>query len=230
MSGIFGNYRSAHHPDEDIRLPLAMAYLQGKVDNADAQRILERRDRRCRLEMESSALSGILIEPLARACPTKRFILTIRDVYSWCDSWIDHNINSPADAGSPWTALDEIRLRAKEIEPTRLDAPLVARGFPSLSCFFRLWAEHNTRVLDAVETNRLLVVRTHEITEQIPEIAAWAGVRAETLRVDQSWLFAAPQKHDVLSMLDERYVRETADRFCSALMAVYFPDVSWGGR
>ncbi len=92
MAGIFGNYRSAHHPDGDIRLPLAMAYLQGEIDNADAQRILERRDRRWRLEMESSALSGILIEPLARACPTKRFILTIRDVYSWCNSWIDHNI------------------------------------------------------------------------------------------------------------------------------------------
>jgi hypothetical protein len=227
MAGIFSAYRSEHHPDADARLPLAKALLNGEIDGPTAERILRRRDRRLRLELESSSLAGILIEPLSRACPRKKFILTIRDVYSWCDSWLDHNVNDPPDTSSPWGALDVVRLRVEEEEPTSFDAPLLARGFPPLACFFRLWADHNAGVLAALGPSRLLVVRTQEITAKIPEIAAWAGVPAENLRPEQSWLAASPQKHHLLATLDESYVRETAERFCAGLMSTYFPEASW---
>src|SRR5439155_24760136 len=92
MAGLFESYRSAHHPDGDVRLPLATAYLRGEVDEDAATRILRRRDRLLALEMDSSSVAGILIEPLLAACPDKRFILSIRDVYPWFDSWLGHNI------------------------------------------------------------------------------------------------------------------------------------------
>jgi hypothetical protein len=180
------------------------------------------------LEMESSSLAGILIEPLASACPGKKFILTIRDVYSWCDSWVDHNINLPAGDSSHWAALDRIRLRIKDFQPTKFDSPLIARGLPPLACYFQLWAHHNARVLEAVPASRLLIIETHQITVKIPEIAAWVGVPTEKLRMDRGWLFSTPKKHKVLATLDESYVRETADRFCGSLMDEYFPETSWG--
>src|SRR5215468_3838166 len=58
LAGIFENYRSAHHPDGGVRLPLAMAWLKSEVSEAEATRILRRRDRILRLEMESSSLTG----------------------------------------------------------------------------------------------------------------------------------------------------------------------------
>jgi Sulfotransferase domain len=227
MAGIFSRYRSAHHPDTDLRLPLASAFLKGELDGLQAQEVLRRRDRLLRLEVESSTLAGILVKPLADACPTKRFVLTIRDVYSWCDSWIDHNINSPPVAGSPWVALDRLRLRAGEVAPNRFDAPLTALGFPPLACFFSLWARHNGEVLDAVSPDRLLVVRTHELTARLPDIATWAGVPLETLRTDSAWLFRTVEPHRVLARLDAAYVRETADQYCGVLMAEYFADAVW---
>ena len=230
IAGLFENYRSAHHPDEEVRLPLATAYLRGEVDEAAAQRILRRRDRLLWLEMESSSLGGILIEALSRACPSKKFILTIRDVYSWCDSWIDHNINLPSVDSSPWATLDRIRLRIKDFQPTKFDSPLTARGLPPLACYFQLWANHNARVLEAVPSSRLLITETHQITVKIPEIAAWAGVPVETLRMDRGWLFPTRKKHNVLATLDESYVRETCDRFCGSLMDEYFPGTSWGAN
>ena len=230
MAGLFENYRSAHHPDEDVRLPLAGAYLRGEVDDAVAESTLRRRDRLLWLEMESSSLSGILIEPLARACPSKKFILTIRDVYSWCDSWIDHNINFPPDNSSRWGALDRIRLRIKDFQPAKFDSPFIDRGLPPLACYFQLWAHHNRRILETVPSSRLLVIETHQITPKIPEIAAWAGVPVETLRIDRQWLFSTPEKHHALATLDERYVQETADRFCGSLMHANFPETSWERR
>jgi hypothetical protein len=175
MAGLFERYRSAHHPDQDVRLPLAARYLKGEVQDAAAARVLRRRDRLLRLEMESSSLAGILIEPLSAACPDKKFILTVRDVYTWCDSWIDHNVNDPPESSSPWTALDRIRLRVDEVEPTRFDSPLIDRGLPPLACYFHLWAEHNSRVLEVVPPTRLLVVETSQILAKTGELAVWAG-------------------------------------------------------
>ena len=222
MAGIFENYRSAHHPDADTRLTLAMSYLKGELDAARAERTLRRRDRLLQLEMESSSLAGILIEPMVKACPEKKFILTMRDVYTWCDSWLDHNINSPPTAASLFGALDRMRLRLEDFPPTKYDAPLVARGFPSLACYFQLWARHNTRVLQTVPEERLLVVKTEDISDRIPDIAHWVGVPPQTLRADRGWLFAAPKKHGLLATLDASYVRETAQRFCAPLMEQYF--------
>jgi hypothetical protein len=221
MAGIFEDYRSAHHPDAYRRIQLAIRYLRGGIDHAAAERVLERRDRLLWLEMESSSLAGILIEPFLRACPDKKFLLTIRDVFTWCDSWLDHNINAPPKPGAPFTMLDHVRLRVDDFPPTKHDAPLVARGFPSLACYLQLWASHNERVLDAVPAERLLVVRTEELSASLPGIAEWAGIPAMTLRTERSRLFVAPRKHGVLATLDPAYVRDTAERFCGRLMQRY---------
>lgn len=208
-----------------MRLALATRYLRGDVDAATACDVLRRRDRALWLEMESSTLAGILIEPLLEACPDKRFVLTIRDVYSWFDSWIDQNINGPPQPTSPWAILDRVRLRVDDFEPTRHDEPLTVRGFPPLACYFQLWASHNARVLAAVPPDRLLVVETRNLTPSIPDIAAWAGVGADTLRADRGRLNVATERHHVLASIDPAHVRETADRLCGELMAEYFPDV-----
>lgn len=224
LAGIFENYRSAHHPDADIRFELATSCLNGQLDIARACRILKRRDRLLWLEMESSSLAGIVIDPLARACPDKQFILTLRDVYSWCDSWIDHFINSPPAEASPFAALDRIRLRIDETRSTKYDLPLIERGCAPLASYFKLWTDHNTRVLRSVPEDRLFIVKTPDISRRLPEIAAWVGVPANTLREDRAWLFAAPRKHRVLGILDAAYVEEAAEQFCGVLMRQYFPD------
>ena len=221
MAGIFENYRSAHHPDADARLKLAIGYLKGELDATRAEQTLRRRDRLLHLEMESSTLAGMLIEPMVKACPEKKFILTMRDVYTWCDSWLDHNINSPPTPTSLFGTLDRVRLRVEEFPLSKYDAPLAERGFPSLACFFQLWANHNSGVLQTVPAERLLIVRTDQISNRIADIAQWVGVPPETLRRDRAWLFVAPKKHGVLARLDASYVRETAEHFCGLLMRQY---------
>jgi len=227
MAGIFESYRCEHHPDTGTRLGLAKAYLKEEADGDLAQRVLKRRDRDMWLEVESSTLAGVLIEPLVKACPRKKFILTIRDPYSWADSWIDHNINLPPKATSGFAELDQIRLRVDDFPPTKHDSPLIQRGLLPLACYFQLWGHHNSRVLEAVPEERLLVVRTPEIAARIPEMAAWLGVPPQTLRSDRAWLFASPKKHRVLATLDAAYVEDTAERFCGTLMRRCFPDTSF---
>lgn len=226
MAGIFENYHSRHHPDARVRLALSIATLKGDVDLAYASKVLKQRDHKLWLEMESSTLAGILIEPLAEACPEKKFIITIRDVYSWCDSWIDHNINSPPRPASGFASLDRIRLREHDFPPTKFDTPLVELGFPSLASYFQLWASHNARVLGAVPPERVFILKTSEIIDRIPEIECWVGVGPDMLRADRGWLEATSKKHGVLGKLDPSYVQDTAMQFCGSLMERFFPDDS----
>ncbi len=226
IAGLFDAFRSRHHADAELRLRLSFEALEGTLSLERATDVLETRDRRLWLEMDSSALLGILIEPYVAACPGKRVILTIRDVYSWCDSWFDHNINIPPDPSSPWTRLDRLRLRVDDFEPTKYDEPLLELGFPPLPCFFQLWARHNETVLAAVPSERLLVVRTSEILDRLGDIAAFTGVPTEALRRERGWLFASSTKHRVLARLDRQYVAETAARMCGPLMEQFFPGVT----
>jgi hypothetical protein len=226
IAGIFENYRSEHHPGADVRLPLAIAWLNNGIRLDQARKILKQQDRLMWLEVESSSLAGILIRPLIEACPDKKFILTMRDVYSWCDSWLDHNINSPPNDSSPWGKLDRVRLRVESFRPTRHDGPLIEHGFPPLAAYFQLWRSHNDLVLESIPNDRLLVVKTQDIVAQIPSMAEWLGIHADTLVPSRGWLFAAPKRHGTLAKLDPVYVRETADAHCGNLMQQYFPDIT----
>jgi hypothetical protein len=220
MAGLFKAYRAEHHPDRDTRLKLAIGLLQGNLAEDEIERVLRWRDRALWLEMESSTLAGILIAPLARACPTKRFVLTVRDVYSWCDSWFDHNLNFPADP--QFTVLDRVRLQPETFPSTRYDRPLEDRGFFSLAAYFTLWSRHTRQVFEALPAERLLVVRTHELIARLPDIAAFASVPANSLHPKHGWEFRTHRKHRLLATLDPGYVRETTERCCGDLMERLF--------
>jgi hypothetical protein len=226
MAGLFQAYRTEHHPDRQIRLELAIGLLQNKLDEDEIEKLLRRRDRALWLEMESSTLAGILVRPLARACARKRFVLTVRDVYGWCDSWFDHNLNLPEDPG--FKNLDRVRLQPEAFPVTPYDRPLEDRGFFSLAAYFSLWSRHSRHVLDTLPTDRLLVVRTHELLASLPKIAAFAGVRTDSLSPERGWEFRTERKHHVLAMLDVGYVHETAERYSGEMMKRFFGNTSWG--
>ena len=226
IAGLFQAYRTEHHPDSRIRLELAIGLLQNKLDEDEIAKLLRRRDRALWLEMESSTLAGILVRPLARACPRKRFVLTVRDVYSWCDSWFDHNINLPAHPG--FQNLDRIRLHPESFPVTPYDRPLKDRSFFSLAAYFSLWSQHTRHVLDSLPADRLLIVRTHELLASLPKIATFARVPTDSLLSGRGWEFRTERKHRVLAELDAGYVHETAERYSGEMMERLFGDISWG--
>lgn len=230
IAGLFENFRGGHHPDRDRMLELAIGYLENRLDDHRLETILRRRDRELWFEIESSSLSGIVIRPLAAACPTKRFIVTVRDVYGWFNSWVDHGINHAGGPRTRFDDLDELRLRPADYPLTKHDRPLESRGMKSLEAHFALWARHYVEVFDSVPPERLLVVRTDEILNSVDTIADFAGIDAARLKTDRGRLFVAPKKHNVLAELDPGYVEDVAQRHCRDLMQRYFPDVDPPGR
>ena len=152
--GIFENYRSAHHPDLDVRFGLASAYHNGVLDGGAAQRTLQRRDRTLWLEMESFNSRWDRSNRSHAPARREEFVLTMRCVLMV--RLLDRSQPQLPGDSSPFARLDRIRLRVRtssrrsltvtgqaRLRPTGVLLP--AMGDPQLASHSRQCHEPPTR-------------------------------------------------------------------------------------
>jgi hypothetical protein len=227
IAGLFtDHYRVAHEPEPEPMVALIGRHRSGAATEKEIRSVLRARDRRLRLELESSNPTSYFVSDLVELFPDARFILTIRDCYSWTDSYIDHQLNLPIEPGEDafWgTMRDAYLATGRAHEPG--EEVLAERGTYPLAGFLGYWADHNRKVLDAVPPDRLLVIRTPEIGRHIDDIAAFLDVPADTLNHDRAHLHTAPRRHGILDRIDPELLERQVDSLCRDLMDRYFPDI-----
>lgn len=228
IQAIFKNYRSVHEVDIERTIQLALAYLYGEISDNEAERLIKKRDRMLWQEMDSSVVNGPLVKPIVNSFSKAKFILTIRNLYSWVDSMFNHQIN--ISVPEPWYQLDRRTMKLDDFVHTKWDTPLTERGLYPLAAYFNNWATHNRTVLENVPKDRLLIVKMEEIRNRIPDMAEFIHVPAETLDPDSAWSYAARGKHGVLEKIDQDYVRDLAEKYCNELMNRIFPEVPPYGK
>lgn len=222
-----GNYRSAHEPRASDVISAILARAAGRIGDGDFERFVVEHDRLTWLEMHSSNLNYDFLEILVRRFEKAKFVLTIRDCYSWADSSFDQFLNY-LDLDQPlWDALRDWRYRAEGFRHSAEERLLAERGLAPLEGYFSYWARHNSGVLETVPRDRLLVIRTDELSDSLAALADFAGVSASTLHLGGIHSHRAPTKHGLLSKLDSDFVRAKAEEHCGELMRRFFPDVSW---
>lgn len=97
ITNIFGNYRSIHGFLLPEILRILTARNEEKISKKEIANFLRARDERGWLEMDSSGLNFFFLEYLARQFPSAKFIFTIRDCYSWCDSMLNNALKYFSD-------------------------------------------------------------------------------------------------------------------------------------
>jgi len=219
------NVRAAH---EARVLPLIDKFFDwrnGRISEADMSEWLRARDRELALEVDSSWLNILILEFLLREFPEARFVLTIRDCYSWLNSTLNHSVRfrkvSPRQ-----------RVRARDFVFQRdgfVHAPeeriLQAGGFYTLDGYFSGWAAHNGQVLTRVPPERLLVVRTDQIRQRAFEIADFAGLPCRAVRLDRTHEFQNPAKREMIRHLDRDFLERKVEQHCRPLMTQFFPEI-----
>jgi hypothetical protein len=225
LANLFGSYRSAHEPDAK-RMIDAILRASGDtcaVDKLDA--FLLRRDKKLSLEVDSSALNYHFVTHLVRLFPTARFILSIRDCYTWVDSLINHQLARPDLATRRWKAMRELRFRRGSSVHPKEERALAERNLYTLDGYLGYWNEHNQRVLDRVPSDRLLVVRTGEISRSIDVLACFTNVAPETLNLEKSHSFKASHKFHILQQIDPDYLDAKVAQHCGELQQRFFPGI-----
>jgi hypothetical protein len=224
IAAIFGGgLRSAHEPESRILVDVILERLKGRIDDDELRAYLRKRDRRLRLDVDSSLLNIYLLDQLVELFPAAKFILTIRNPYAWLDSIVNQQLSRRRSA--KWNELRDLAFRSDFYTHSQEERALENEGLYTLDGYLSGWASHNRKVIDTVPEERLLIVRTDEISESIDDLAAFAGVSRSDLERESSHVYRAREQFHLLEQIDQTYLRAKIEEHCGDLMARFFPEI-----
>jgi Sulfotransferase domain len=227
-------YRSSHEPEASLLLEKMLNVIEGKSHRQTLISYLKHRDKRLGLEMDSSHLNYPLLDIFLNQYQDAKFILTIRDCYSWLDSLLNHHFPIYDSLGHrkefqnrKWIRFYKHLFRAEEFQHTKEEIILSDHHLFTLSGYFSYWAEHNQKVISMIPKEKLLIVRTKELDQDIHRIENFLGLTEGNLtRRIYGNKRNSIEKLNILSKIDRHYLEDKADQYCQDLMRQYFPEIS----
>jgi hypothetical protein len=222
VARMFGQYRSAHELDAKRLLPISTAILEGTlpVDGPRVRAELRRRSWRFQLDVDSAPFLNPLTPGLVRTFDDARFVLVLRDCFSWLDSHVEWERAHPSVDLPMFAPYRAALFQYSDDEFTDDDRILQDEGLRPLTCYLRSWAERNEEVLSVVPTDRLLVVRTEDLDHSTARLARFAGVPEDS--VVSAHANQNPNRTGLLSRVPREYVVACARKHCAALMESYW--------
>jgi hypothetical protein len=225
IASIFEPYlRIDHEASSREMITKILDYYKGIIGEKEIENYLLERDNKSRLEMDSSQLNHFFAGIYAKLFPNARFILSIRDPYSWLDSFINHQLYY-TNTHPTWIKLRDFRFKAESVKHGEEESALKVRMLYSLDGYLSYWARHNSKVLNEVPENRLMLVRTDEISKMTDEMLNFAGISVRKNKKAASHKFKAKVKYDVLEKIDMDYLDKKVKAHCGDLMKRFFPEI-----
>ena len=222
LNGIFGNYRSAHEFQQWDTHQAVIQYNHGCISRSEYRAFIQDRDAAGGLEMDAAHFNRHYMDILAEEYPEAAFICLIRDPFSWLNSEINH-----------FTSPDQEAIQSQEL-PNGLPFDLpqgaceakeeLVRNFPRyIDWPLSYWACEYRAMLTRLPPGRSLVVRTHEIADNIERMARLVSVPVDTLLRERSHLNKATYQVRILERCDRSFLKAKFEQHCGELLAEYFP-------
>jgi hypothetical protein len=222
IAGMFQpHYRAGHEPDYEQMISMIVRKNACAVNEEQVATYIRERDLRLLLEVDSSQLNYFMLDTFLEQFPAAKFILTIRDSYSWLASFMNHQLAWPI--ASSWLKLRTLRFGRSRFQFCRAERVLESNGLYTLDSYLSYWTRHNEEILRKVPSEKLLVLRTHEMSTRLDKIAEFVGVGLKTLNFSRSHSFRAEKKFEVLSKIDRHFLEERVRVNCGRLMDELFP-------
>jgi hypothetical protein len=220
LSRKFGHYRSRHEWDGLRLIPASSAFLRGQLSDAEVRAEVRRRSRRFNLEADCGYFLSPFAGHLAEMYDDARFVLLIRDCFSWLDSRIEFALRKPSKP----IGLDSMAARyGRDDEPRRPEeAALHDAGLWPIASYLRYWAELPAQVVRDVPAERLCIVRTEDLDHVNERLAMFVDV-------DPSTIITVHANHNetrtgLLTRVPVEHIEELVDQHCAPLMARYWGD------
>jgi Sulfotransferase domain len=223
VAAIFRQYRALHEPQPEQMIDAILAAASGALTPEQQDAFLVRRDRDLQLEIDVSQLNYFFIVELVNLFPSAKFILTVRDCYSWLDSLINHQLGR--DASHRWGLLRDMRFGREPRSYSVEEQILVENDLYTLDGYLSYWNIHNRKVLDVVPPERLLVVRINELPHSLPALAGFLGIPIERLDPSQAHVFPAARRFGILEKLNRDFLDAKVAQHCGELMRLFFPTI-----
>ena len=214
-------YYSLHEPEYDDLWDTLFALKDGLLGQEEFSNYIKIRDQYLSLELDSSNVNYFILDTLIKEFKDAKFILTIRDCYSWMSSNINQRISR--SNSSKLCKQDEIRFGRCNFEYSQEESILKKYQLPSVDDYLAYWAKHNSKVLTVVPRNRLVVIKTHEISKNLNKLADFLDISPDTLNSDNSHAYKAKSNVNILSEIDQDFLKAKVSQHCHPLMEECFP-------
>ena len=215
--------RARHEPEPVPLMEKILAWRRAEMSEQEFSEWFRCRDRELALEVDASPLNFELLDFLVREFPDARFILTIRDCYSCCNSLMNHILRFKGKIHPLWFQMPRLKMDRPVHAPE--EQLLKDKGVFTLDSYFSYWTRHNQDVLDKIPAERLLVVRTDQIKQKAAEIADFCGLPRRAIRLNRTHEFQNPDKQQLLRQIDSVFVEAKVEKHCRPLMSRFFPEI-----
>ncbi|MDN5882093.1 MAG: sulfotransferase [Nitrosospira sp.] len=219
-------FRSMHEPSAAVTTELILRLSRNEISVQLFERLLRSRDRYFQLEMEASHYLHHVVDLLVEYFPDARFILTLRDPYTWLNSEINQNILTH---GSIWDHIQGLRYGRYGDDFDTQDRVLSRYGgvYP-VSTYLRYWSEHIEQVANVVPGDRLLILKTRRLGDQRHRLARFLNIDSDDIRRGHFWSGSeTARRHlDIFTCVDAAYLQDQVALHCRGLMARFFPEIS----
>ncbi|MGR6034157.1 MAG: sulfotransferase [Candidatus Nitrosoglobus sp.] len=224
IAEMLSNYRASHEPNEILIINMIHDRLHNKLSNDKLNRILRARDVFHWYEMESSHLMGMFAPELSLLFNNAKFILTIRDCISWLDSWFNHQLSRPPLNNDSIYNLGRNNYYSQGYSYTRYDRFLEGYNLFPIKSYLAFWTRHNSIVLNSIPGDKLLVIKTNEISSSSDKISKFLMIPKKSINIKYSHAYKAKEKYKILRQIDINYLYDTAMEVCGDLNNKYFPE------
>ncbi|RLD24901.1 MAG: hypothetical protein DRI70_07790 [Bacteroidetes bacterium] len=230
IASLFGNYRSRAEFKERESVEHIVAWKDGHISRETLRKYVLNRHRVGGLEMDPASFNHFYMSILVEEFPEAKFIFTIRDCYTWVNSfskmisrWRKHF----HDVGyeMPGWMLDYGRILFGKFDWNWLSSyQTVQSNLPELvGIFVQCWAKYNRSVLELLPPERSLIIRTHELSQSLDRIAEFIGVPGNRLTTNHH-VNISPDGDDLLSNFNRGEFDELCSRYGSDIMERVFSE------
>ena len=220
---LSANYRAAHEPERPELLSMILRESRGELSAEAFRRFLLERDVRLNLEYDVSWVNQFVIGHLLNVFPASRFIVLIRDSYSWLQSAIGHVISRelPSEIVNflPWS------IKPERYPHSRQDRALAERGLYSIAAYLHAWNDHINRCTPQISEDRRLMLRTHELARSHRRLADFLEIPLDTLDAGKGHQNSSTWQDGIESLVDPGYIDTMVQSICADNLALHFPEI-----
>jgi len=222
VASMFRNkFRAEHEPYAGATIKMIEDVKRGKSSDKKVLKHLYIRDRLMQLELESAHYLYQFIPQLLELFPESKFILTVREPKSWLESEMNKNYQSVD--GQMWSRYEALRYGVYKNRYENNDIENLNGVYP-VSSYLQYYVDHIDFVLRNVPEEKLLVLDTFTIEENIERICEFTDAQKKHLNL--SSIHSAKRKQKkvrINDLLEEEKLNYLFDKYCRTFIENNLP-------
>lgn len=215
------SFSSDHEFQLQDQLSIFERRLLGTISDAEIRAFIHQRSAAKPLNMDSCGAHFTVVDFLVEEFPDAKFLLTLRDIYSWMNSCVGKLLG---DFTAGWGSRAGALMNCLDVLP---DGRFLLTNQPNMKIrleqMAKIWTGVNQRVIAAVPKERLLVVHTEELVARSGEIAAFCGIDPDLLDPIHA---NAGRNLNFLQCFDSQQIEELVQMHCRQLMEEHYPELT----